>query len=106
VLNVIPALPAETDALVRHPGVNKIAFTGSTATGRKIAEAAAATLKHVSLELGGKAAALVLDDAPLPRLVETMMPAILFNNGQMCIRRSSPTSPPALGSGRRKSSRR
>ena len=85
VLNVIPALPAESDALVRHPGVNKIAFTGSTATGRKIAEAAAATLKHVSLELGGKAAALVLDDAPLPRLVETMTPAILFNNGQMCI---------------------
>ena len=85
VLNVIPALPAESDTLVRHPGVNKIAFTGSTATGRKIAEAAAATLKHVSLELGGKAAALVLDDAPIERLVETMMPAMLFNNGQMCI---------------------
>jgi aldehyde dehydrogenase (NAD+) len=85
VLNVIPARPAESDALVRHPGVNKIAFTGSTATGRKIAAAAAATLKHVSLELGGKAAALVLDDAPVQRLVETMMPAILFNNGQMCI---------------------
>ena len=85
VLNVIPALPAESDTLVRHPGVNKIAFTGSTATGRKIAEAAAATLKHVSLELGGKAAALVLDDAPIQRLVETMMPAMLFNNGQMCI---------------------
>jgi aldehyde dehydrogenase (NAD+) len=85
VLNVIPALPAGSDILVRHPGVNKIAFTGSTATGRKIAEAAAATLKHVSLELGGKAAALVLDDAPLQRLVETMMPAILFNNGQMCL---------------------
>jgi aldehyde dehydrogenase (NAD+) len=85
VLNVIPALPAGSDALVRHPGVNKIAFTGSTATGRKIAEAAAARLKHVSLELGGKAAALVLDDVPLQRLVETMMPAIMFNNGQMCI---------------------
>ncbi|HJY96782.1 MAG TPA: aldehyde dehydrogenase family protein, partial [Streptosporangiaceae bacterium] len=75
VLNVIPALPAESGALVRHPGVNKIAFTGSTATGRNIAAAAAATLKHVSLELGGKAAALVLDDAPVQRLVETMMPA-------------------------------
>jgi aldehyde dehydrogenase (NAD+) len=65
--------------------VNKIAFTGSTATGCKIAEAVAPTLKHVQLERGGKAAALVLDDAPLDRLVETMMPAILFNNGQMCI---------------------
>jgi aldehyde dehydrogenase (NAD+) len=85
VLNVIPALPAESDALVRHPGVNKIAFTGSTATGRKIAAAAAATLKHVSLELGGKAAALVLDDAPIQHLVQTMMPAIMFNNGQMCL---------------------
>ena len=85
VLNVIPARPAESGALVRHPGVNKIAFTGSTATGRTIAAAAAATLKHVSLELGGKAAALVLDDAPVQHLVETMMPAILFNNGQMCI---------------------
>ena len=85
VLNVIPGSPAASEALVRHPGVNKIAFTGSTATGRKIAAAAAPTLKHVQLELGGKAAALVLDDAPLQHLIETMMPAMLFNNGQMCI---------------------
>jgi aldehyde dehydrogenase (NAD+) len=88
VLNVVPGLPAASEALVRHPGVNKIAFTGSTATGRKIAAAAAPTLKHVQLELGGKAAALVLDDAPLPRLIETMMPAMLFNNGQMCLQPS------------------
>jgi aldehyde dehydrogenase (NAD+) len=47
--------------------------------------AAAPTLKHVQLELGGKAAALVLDDAPLQHLIETMMPAMLFNNGQMCL---------------------
>ena len=85
VLNIIPALPAATDALVRHSGVDKIAFTGSTATGRKIAEAAALTLKHVSLELGGKAAALVLDDAPLDRLIDTLVPAIMFNNGEMCL---------------------
>jgi aldehyde dehydrogenase (NAD+) len=85
VLNVIPGSPAASDALVRHPGVTKVAFTGSTATGRKIAQAAAPTLKHVALELGGKAAALVLDDAPLGRLVETMTPAIMFNNGQMCL---------------------
>ena len=88
VLNVIPAGPGASDALVRHPGVDKVAFTGSTPTGRKIAAAASPTLKHVSLELGGKAAALVLDDAPLERLVETLTPAIMFNNGQMCLQPS------------------
>ena len=85
VLNVVTGGAQASEALVRHPGVDKIAFTGSTATGRKIAEAAAPTLKHVSLELGGKAAAIVLDDAPLDRLVSTMTPAIMFNNGQMCL---------------------
>jgi aldehyde dehydrogenase (NAD+) len=84
VLNIIPTLLAGSDSLVRHPGVNKIAFTGSTATGRKIAEAAAPTLTQVLLELGGKAAALVLEDAPLEELVQSMVPAILYNNGQMC----------------------
>jgi aldehyde dehydrogenase (NAD+) len=88
VLNVIPATPAGSAALVSHPGVNKVAFTGSTPTGRKISEAASPTLKHVSLELGGKAAALVLDDAPLDRLVDTLTPAIMFNNGQMCLQPS------------------
>jgi aldehyde dehydrogenase (NAD+) len=88
VLNVVPSTGDGSSALVRHPGVNKIAFTGSTVTGRKIAEAAAPTLKHVSLELGGKAAALVLDDAPLERLVDTLTPAIMFNNGQMCLQPS------------------
>jgi acyl-CoA reductase-like NAD-dependent aldehyde dehydrogenase len=85
VLNIIPSTPEGSEALVRHPGVNKIAFTGSTATGRKIAEAAGLTLKHLSLELGGNAAALVLDDAPLARLIDTMVPAMMFNNGQMCL---------------------
>ena len=85
VLNVVPARGEGADALVRHPGVDKVAFTGSTATGRKVAAAAAGTLKHVALELGGKAAAIVLDDAPLRRIVETMTPAITFNNGQMCM---------------------
>ncbi len=88
VLNVVPATPDGSSALVRHPGVNKIAFTGSTATGRLIAVAAAPTLKHVSLELGGKAAALILDDAPLERIVETMVAAIVFNNGEMCMQPS------------------
>jgi acyl-CoA reductase-like NAD-dependent aldehyde dehydrogenase len=85
VLNVIPSGAAASEALVRHHGVDKISFTGSTATGRKIAESAAPTLKHVSLELGGKAAAFVLDDASVERLLETIVPAMLFNNGQMCV---------------------
>ena len=59
VFTVVTGAREASDALVRHPGVNKIAFTGSTPTGRKIAEAAAPTLKHVALELGGKAAALI-----------------------------------------------
>jgi aldehyde dehydrogenase (NAD+) len=88
VFNVVTGLAAASDVLVRHPGVNKIAFTGSTATGRKIAEAAAPTLKHVALELGGKAAALILDDAPLQRIVDTMVHATIFNNGQMCLQPS------------------
>jgi aldehyde dehydrogenase (NAD+) len=88
VLNVLTGGAQASEALVRHAGIDKIAFTGSTATGRKIAEAAAPTLKHVTLKLGGKAAAIVLDDAPLDRLVETMTPAIMFNNGQMCLQPS------------------
>ena len=88
VFNVVTGLAAASDVPVRHPGVNKIAFTGSTATGRKIAEAAAPTLKHVALELGGKAAALILDDAPLQRIVDTMVHATIFNNGQMCLQPS------------------
>ncbi|MFD2414943.1 aldehyde dehydrogenase family protein [Amycolatopsis pigmentata] len=88
VLNIVTGRPEASEALVRDPRVDKIAFTGSTATGRVIAAAAAPTLKHVSLELGGKAAALVLDDAPLDRLVRTMVPAIMFNNGQMCLQPS------------------
>jgi aldehyde dehydrogenase (NAD+) len=88
VLNIVTGAAAASDALVRHPDVNKVAFTGSTPTGRKVAEAAAATLKHVALELGGKAAALILEDAPLQRIVDAMVHATIFNNGQMCLQPS------------------
>ncbi|OLO25800.1 hypothetical protein PZ61_0235800 [Streptomyces sp. MNU77] len=84
VLNVVPAGGPASDALVRAFGVDKVAFTGSDATGRIIAAAAAATLKRVSLELGGKSAGIVLDDAPLERLVATVPPAFTLNNGQAC----------------------
>jgi acyl-CoA reductase-like NAD-dependent aldehyde dehydrogenase len=84
VFNIVPALPEVSDYLVRHPGVDKITFTGSTVVGRKIAEAAAPTLKQLTLELGGKSPAVVLADAPLERLVYAMVPAITNNNGEMC----------------------
>jgi acyl-CoA reductase-like NAD-dependent aldehyde dehydrogenase len=74
VFNAIPATAAGSDALVRHPGVNKVAFTGSTLTGRKIAETAAPTLKHVSLELGGKAAASTQPWSPKGRRTKRRSP--------------------------------
>jgi len=84
VLNIVNALPAGGDHLVRHPGVDKITFTGSTVVGRRIAAAAADTLKQLTLELGGKSPALVLDDADLDRIVETLVPGVTGNNGESC----------------------
>jgi aldehyde dehydrogenase (NAD+) len=84
VLNVVPAGGPASDALVRHPDVDKVAFTGSDRTGKAIAAAAAGTLKRVTLELGGKSAGIVLADAPLPRLADTVPPAFTLNNGEAC----------------------
>lgn len=71
-------------ALVRHPGVNKIAFTGSTEVGIKIMQNAAPSLKRVSLELGGKAPNVVFADADLEQAVRAALFAIYFNQGQIC----------------------
>jgi acyl-CoA reductase-like NAD-dependent aldehyde dehydrogenase len=71
-------------ALVDHPGVDKIAFTGSTAAGRQIAARCGATLTRVSLELGGKSAAVVLDDADLGALTKGLRYTSFVNNGQAC----------------------
>jgi aldehyde dehydrogenase (NAD+) len=84
VLNIVTALPEASQYLVSHPGVDKITFTGSTAVGRAIAAAAAPTLKQLTLELGGKSPAVVLDDASVERVVETMVPAMTNNNGEVC----------------------
>src|SRR5690606_14970477 len=70
--------------LVTHPGVDKVAFTGSTAAGRAIAGECARLLRPVSLELGGKSAAIVLDDADLGGNAENLAAACLANNGQTC----------------------
>jgi aldehyde dehydrogenase (NAD+) len=71
-------------ALVRHAGVDKIAFTGSTEVGKQIAGAAAGTGKKVTLELGGKAANIVFDDAPFEQAIEGIVNGIFFNQGHVC----------------------
>ena len=71
--------------LAEHPGVNKIAFTGSTPVGRKIVQASAGNLKRVQLELGGKGANIVFDDAFLPAAINGSAFAIFHNQGQACI---------------------
>ena len=71
-------------ALSRHPGVDKIAFTGSTAVGKKIGAEAMKNMTRVSLELGGKSPVLVLDDADADVIAEGMLSALFFNSGQHC----------------------
>ncbi|MGI8662609.1 MAG: aldehyde dehydrogenase [Acidimicrobiales bacterium] len=85
VVSVVPAGREVGEHLVRHPGVDKIAFTGSTAAGRRIASICGEQLKRVSLELGGKSAAIILDDADLAATIEGLKFASLMNNGQACV---------------------
>jgi aldehyde dehydrogenase (NAD+) len=85
VVSIVPAGREVGEHLVRHSGVDKIAFTGSTAAGRRIASICGEQLKRVSLELGGKSAAIVLDDADLGTVVQGLQFASLMNNGQACV---------------------
>ena len=85
VVSVVPAGREVGEHLVRHPSVDKIAFTGSTAAGRRIASICGEQLKRVSLELGGKSAAIILDDADLAATVAGLKFASLMNNGQACV---------------------
>jgi aldehyde dehydrogenase (NAD+) len=84
VLNVVTGDGATGAALVGHPGVDKIAFTGSTEVGRAIRVATAGSGKGLSLELGGKSPFVVFDDADLDGVVEGVVDAIWFNQGQVC----------------------
>ena len=89
VLNVVPGPGAEVgEAMAAHPGIDKVAFTGETATGRRIAQAAATTLKRVSLELGGKSPNIVFADADLDAAVIGSLWAIYYSAGQSCEARS------------------
>jgi len=84
VFNVVPGDRDVGEALVKHPGVDKVSFTGSTAAGRQVAMACAEGLKQVSLELGGKSAAIVLDDADPAFVAPAIQSASLANSGQVC----------------------
>ncbi|MFJ4849914.1 MULTISPECIES: aldehyde dehydrogenase [unclassified Streptomyces] len=85
VLSVLPADRETSEYLVSHPGVDKISFTGSTRAGRRIASIAGEHLKRVGLELGGKSAALVLEDADLPAVTQGLRFGSMANNGEACI---------------------
>jgi len=84
VVNIITGAGETGRALVSHPDVDKVAFTGSTEVGRAIAKAVAGSRKKVTLELGGKAANVVFDDAPLDQAVEGIVNGIFFNQGHVC----------------------
>ncbi|MEU4483711.1 aldehyde dehydrogenase family protein [Streptomyces purpurascens] len=84
VVNILPGYGDTGAALVGHPDVNKVAFTGSTAVGKEIARTVAGTRKKLTLELGGKGANIVFDDAPIDQAVEGIVNGIFFNQGQVC----------------------
>jgi aldehyde dehydrogenase (NAD+) len=84
VVNIVTGAGDTGRALVEHGGVDKVAFTGSTEVGRQIARSVAGSRKKLTLELGGKAANVVFDDAPLDQAVEGIVNGIFFNQGHVC----------------------
>lgn len=84
VLNVVTGGAETGEHLVSHPDIDKVSFTGSTAAGRKIGAIAGGQLKRIQLELGGKSAAIVLDDADLGLLAASVARGTFFNSGQVC----------------------
>ena len=84
VVNILTGGGETGRLLVEHPGVDKVAFTGSTPVGVQIAQAVAGTHKRLTLELGGKAANIVFDDAPIDQAIEGIVNGIFFNQGHVC----------------------
>jgi aldehyde dehydrogenase (NAD+) len=84
VINIVTAGRNASEALVRHPGVDKVSFTGSSATGARIAEICGSQIKRCTLELGGKSAAILLDDFDASASTEALIGAGTLNNGQAC----------------------
>ena len=84
VVNIVTGGPKTGAALIEHPDIDKIAFTGSTSVGKEIARSVAGTRKRLTLELGGKAANIVLQDAPIDQAIEGVIRGIYFNQGHVC----------------------
>ena len=95
VLSVLPAGREVGEHLVTHPGVDKISFTGSTVAGKKIGGLCGERLKRCTLELGGKSAAILLDDVDLTTAIPMLMPNAIMNNGQACIAQTRILAPAA-----------
>ncbi len=93
VVNIVAAGREAGEHLVRHPGIDKVSFTGSTAAGRKVGAICGEQLKRCTLELGGKSAAVILDDANLDAAVPELMPAMMMNNGQACVAQTRVLAP-------------
>ncbi|MER7764768.1 aldehyde dehydrogenase [Streptomyces sp. NPDC097619] len=93
VLSVLPADREVSEYLVGHPGVDKVAFTGSVAAGRRVMEVAARNLTRVTLELGGKSAAVILPDADLDTTVPGLVQSGWMNNGQACVAQTRVLAP-------------
>src|ERR1700742_680024 len=84
VVNIVTGAGETGAALVNHPDIDKLAFTGSTEVGKRIAQAVAGTRKKLTLELGGKAANILFEDAPIDQAIEGIITGIYFNQGHVC----------------------
>jgi len=94
-VSILPAGREIGEYIVRHPGVDKVGFTGSTAAGRKVGAICGEMLKRCTLELGGKSAAIVLEDADLASAIPLLMPNALMNNGEACVAQTRILAPRA-----------
>ena len=93
VLNVVPADRKVSEELVRHPLVDKISFTGSTRAGSRIGALCGEQIKRFALELGGKSAAIILDDADIDAVIPELAPATMRNSGQACVNQTRVLAP-------------
>jgi aldehyde dehydrogenase (NAD+) len=93
VLNILTADRAVSEYLVTHPGVHKVSFTGSTRAGQRVAQLCGQQLKRFTLELGGKSAAIILDDADVAATAKTLQMASFANSGQVCTARTRILAP-------------
>jgi betaine-aldehyde dehydrogenase len=95
VVNIVAAGREVGEHLVRHPGVDKVSFTGSTAAGRRVGSICGELLRSVTLELGGKSAAILLDDVDVERCIPELLPFAMMNSGQACIAQTRIVAPRA-----------